>query len=93
MWHSLQIALLAGGLALAPAVPVDRGEPEVLHPMHVSYGRMVLEGKHVAGGESVVDRIAWTNNGDGTVRQVWEKSKDDGESWNAVFDGLYKKKE
>lgn len=25
-------------------MPVDRGEPAVLHPMHVSYGRMVLEG-------------------------------------------------
>lgn len=36
--------LLVGGLALVPVLPVNHGEPEVLHPMHVSYGRMVLEG-------------------------------------------------
>jgi hypothetical protein len=55
-------------------------------------GKMVLAGKHVVGGETVVDRITWHNNDDGTVRQVWEKSKDDGENWNAVFDGVYTKK-
>jgi hypothetical protein len=32
------------------------------------------------------------NGDDGTVRQVWEKSKDDGQTWNAVFDGVYTKK-
>jgi hypothetical protein len=50
------------------------------------------EPRHVEG-RAVIDRITWYNNNDGTVRQVWEKSKDDGDSWNAVFDGLYRKKE
>ena len=44
MWNKGQVALFVGGLALAPVLPANRGEPEVLHPMHVSYGRMVLEG-------------------------------------------------
>ena len=44
MWNSLQITLFVGGLAFAPVLPANRGEPEVFHPMHVSYGRMVLEG-------------------------------------------------
>lgn len=38
------------------------------------------------------DRIVWTNNGDGTVRQVWERTVDKGESWILVFNGLYKKR-
>jgi len=55
-------------------------------------GKMILQGEHINAGEAVIDRITWTNNEDGTVRQVWEKSKDNGQSWNAVFDGLYRQK-
>ena len=29
---------------------------------------------------------------DGTVRQLWESSADGGSTWQAVFDGLYRKK-
>ena len=32
------------GLVLAPVPPDARGEPVGLHPLHVSYSRMVLEG-------------------------------------------------
>jgi hypothetical protein len=62
--------------------------------LHGEYhqGKMVLSGLSKRGGESVVDRITWHNNADGTVRQVWDVSKDGGESWNTVFDGLYTKK-
>ena len=28
----------------------------------------------------------------GNVRQVWNQSSDDGDSWTAIFDGIYKKK-
>lgn len=54
-------------------------------------GKMVLAGDHVAGGEPVIDRITWTPNDDGTVRQLWEKSKDGGATWSVAFDGLYRK--
>ncbi|MFT5822029.1 MAG: hypothetical protein ACI8ZM_003285 [Crocinitomix sp.] len=37
------------------------------------------------------NRIIWTLNEDGTVRQLWESTIDKGENWNTVFDGLYKK--
>ena len=37
------------------------------------------------------NRITWTPNSDGTVRQLWEVSKDQGESWQTEFDGLYKR--
>lgn len=51
--------------------------------------RMVLEGVSKRDGETIVDRITWFNNRDGTVRQVWDVSRDGGERWETVFDGLY----
>lgn len=37
------------------------------------------------------NRITWTPNADGAVRQYWEITKDDGKTWTGIFDGLYKK--
>jgi hypothetical protein len=55
-------------------------------------GQMVLEGeKPAAGGARQRDRIRWTPNADGTVRQLWEVSTDGGQSWTVAFDGLYRK--
>lgn len=55
-------------------------------------GKMVLSGSHVVRGQTLVERITWTPNSDGTVRQFWDQSKDGGATWTAVFDGLYRKK-
>ena len=54
-------------------------------------GVMVLSGQRPArdGSGLVQHRISWTAIPDGTVRQLWEASKDSGESWTALFDGLY----
>ena len=52
-------------------------------------GKMVLRstsrGKHI-------DRITWTPNADGSVRQLWETSEDGGTTWVSAFDGTYRKK-
>ena len=37
------------------------------------------------------ERITWTPNADGSVRQVWETSKDDGATWAVNFDGVYRR--
>jgi hypothetical protein len=37
------------------------------------------------------NRITWFNNADGTVRQLWEQTSDNGVSWTVALDGLYKK--
>ena len=42
-------------------------------------------------GEPYRNRITWTPNADGTVRQHWEMTKDEGKTWATLFDGLYKK--
>lgn len=44
-------------------------------------------------GKPYINRITWTPSPDGSVRQLWEVSNDNGKNWNAVFDGLYKQKE
>jgi len=51
---------------------------------------MVLRGElQGADGKTRRQRITWTPNGDGSVRQHWESSTD-GESWNTLFDGTYR---
>jgi len=42
--------------------------------------RMILEGAK--------QRITWTPNNDGSVRQLWEAADDKG-GWSVVFDGRY----
>ncbi len=55
--------------------------------------RMVLSGETtLAGGKAGTNRITWTPNADGTVRQLWEQSADGGKTWQVAFDGLYKRK-
>ena len=48
--------------------------------------RMVLSSVPAAG---TVQRIAWSLNEDGSVRQLWESSADGGASWTVQFDGRY----
>jgi hypothetical protein len=39
-----------------------------------------------------INRVTWTPNEDGSVRQHWQASQDGGMTWSTVFDGLYVKK-
>lgn len=55
---------------------------------------MVLEGTAPADDVPArVDqqRITWTPNADGSVRQHWEVSSDGGASWRTAFDGEYRR--
>jgi len=52
-------------------------------------GKMVMSGQRKdANGTLFTDRITWTQNDDGSVRQHWESSPD-GHTWATVFDGHY----
>lgn len=57
-------------------------------------GRMVLAGEQdkpdPQTGVVQRERITWTPNTDGSVRQLWETSKDGGKTWTVSFDGLYR---
>jgi hypothetical protein len=54
---------------------------------HWSDGRMVL-----SSSASPIQRITWAPQPDGSVRQLWESSKDGGKTWSTAFDGRYVKK-
>ena len=41
-------------------------------------------------GQKYINRVTWTHNEDGSVRQHWETSGDQ-KKWVTVFDGLYVK--
>lgn len=53
-------------------------------------GAMVLEGDSIEKGSPARNRITWTKAPDGSVRQLWELSLDEGKSWKTLFDGIYR---
>lgn len=56
-------------------------------------GSMVLAGdRPLRAGGTIRDRITWTPNPDGTVRQQWEISKDGGQTWQTIFNSVYRRK-
>ncbi len=61
---------------------------------HFTDGHMVLSGKSndPKTHKQRLDRITWTPNADGTLRQLWDQSLDGGRSWTIVFDGIYSRK-
>lgn len=57
-------------------------------------GVMRLEGTRLdPQGRTVTDRITWTRQEDGRVRQFWEQSLDGGSTWQTAFDGMYRRVE
>ena len=52
-------------------------------------GSMVLQGEMVDQEGPIRNRITWTPLSDGEVRQLWETSRDGGDTWTVVFDGRY----
>jgi len=54
-------------------------------------GAMVLSDADLDFSErtGVINRVTWTPNPDGSVRQHWEVSSDKGETWSTSFDGHY----
>jgi hypothetical protein len=43
-------------------------------------------------GNRIINKITWYVNNDGTIRQVWEQSKDGGQAFSTQFDGLYRRR-
>lgn len=55
--------------------------------------RLVLEGNAPgADGRAQAQRLTFSRNDDGTVRQLWEAWSDSTRAWAVVFDGLYRRK-
>ena len=57
-------------------------------------GEMVMEGeRRLPDGTPTLERIAWTPDKDGTIRQLWQSSRDRGMRWVTVFEGTYRKRQ
>ena len=55
-------------------------------------GSMVLEGDGSdSAGKPARQRISWTAQADGSLRQHWQSQRADG-SWSTVFDGIYRRR-
>jgi hypothetical protein len=67
---------------------VDRQGNLLLLEGGLQDGAMVLSGTQGA----TLNRITWTPNKDGSVRQHWQTSTDQGKTWQTAFDGLYRRK-
>jgi len=55
-------------------------------------GKMVLEGETPAsapGRPKTKNRITWSPEAEGRVRQHWETSEDGGKTYTSAFDGMY----
>lgn len=71
----------------------DDGQPLRLKGGLVD-GRMRMESEPApdgAGGPST-QRVTWSVEPDGSVRQWWQASRDGGATWTTVFDGRYVKR-
>lgn len=56
-------------------------------------GKIVLVAEiTLPNGTKALNRGTWTPNPDGSVRQQFETSSDGGRTWQAGFDGLYRRK-
>lgn len=58
-------------------------------------GAMTLSGMAAEAGapeKRTLQRIRWTREPDGRVRQLWEASENHGKDWKVVFDGWYGKR-
>ena len=56
-------------------------------------GTLIFRGeRRKPDGSTLLHRLSFHANPDGTVRQLWETSSDGGSTWSTAFDGLYRKK-
>jgi hypothetical protein len=73
---------------------VDRGGEIVEMEGGLIGGSMILVGPHTMPDGTVFQtRGTWTPNADGSVRQLFEDSKDGGATWTVSFDGHYVKRQ
>ena len=72
---------------------VDNSGTALLLHGGLERGAMVLSGTTPAQGSApaAIQRITWTPQPDGRVRQHWETSTDNGATWTTAFDGWYQK--
>jgi hypothetical protein len=68
----------------------NEGRVHIFTSGKVAEGRAEFEGtSHAPNGESILNRVKVTRLNPNKVEQTWEKSADNGATWNVVFRGEY----
>ena len=69
----------------------NNGTPNYLEGRLNEDGAMVLTDAELPASQvtGTINRVTWTPDDDGGVRQFWETSSDNGETWSVGFDGYY----
>jgi hypothetical protein len=68
----------------------NEGRVHIFTSGKVAAGTAEFEGtSRGANGESVLNRVKVTRLNPNTIEQTWEKSSDNGSTWNVVFRGEY----
>lgn len=68
----------------------NRGRVHVFTSGKISSGSAEFQGtSHGPKGEIVLNRVSIVRRSQNQVEQIWEKSTDNGVSWNVVFRGEY----
>ncbi len=70
---------------------VDNGGLLALFDGGLRGNAMVLEGEGADPKGPFRSRMTFTPMPDGRVRQLWERSSDQGTTWTTLFDGFYKR--
>lgn len=70
---------------------IDNGGNRIVLTGGLEGSRMVLKNAWTANGKTMRSELSWTPGSDGSVRQVWRQSTDDGVTWTTIFDGLYRR--
>ncbi len=53
---------------------------------------MIGDEFHDDKNNRIINKMTWFDNPDGTVRQVWEQSKDGGQAFITLWDGIYRRR-
>ncbi|RED17059.1 hypothetical protein [Parasphingopyxis lamellibrachiae] len=71
------------------------GAPVYLEGNLDGEGAMILSDAElpISRATGTINRVTWTPEDGGAVRQFWEISTDSGENWSVAFDGLYTPRE
>lgn len=54
-------------------------------------GKMILSDEISGDPKQGMNQITWEKLANGTIRQTWNLSKDNGKTWTVLFDGEYRK--
>ena len=73
----------------------NNGVPVYLEGNLNDAGAMVLTDADlpISAATGTINRVTWSREAEGAVRQYWETSSDGGTSWTVAFDGLYTPRE